>query len=49
VSGNRVFTGRFVSKRDKVAGGSIKLHNEELHNLYSSPNSNMLKKSSGVR
>jgi hypothetical protein len=25
-------------KRDEVAGGRIKLHNEELHNLYSSSN-----------
>jgi hypothetical protein len=24
-------------KRDEVTGGWIKLHNEELHNLYSSP------------
>jgi hypothetical protein len=24
-------------KRDEVAGGWRKLHNEELHNLYSSP------------
>jgi hypothetical protein len=27
----------FGSKRDEVAGGCRKLHNEELHNLYSSP------------
>jgi hypothetical protein len=25
-------------KRDEVTGGWIKQHNEELHNLYSSPN-----------
>jgi hypothetical protein len=25
-------------KRDEVTGGWRKLHNEELHNLYSSPN-----------
>jgi len=25
-------------KRDEVAGGWIRLHNEELHNLYASPN-----------
>jgi hypothetical protein len=25
------------SKRDEVTGGWRKLHNEELHNLYSSP------------
>jgi hypothetical protein len=27
----------FGSKRDEVAGGWRKLHNEELHGLYSSP------------
>jgi hypothetical protein len=27
----------FGPKRDEVAGGWRKLHNEELHNLYSSP------------
>jgi hypothetical protein len=27
----------FGPKRDGVTGGSRKLHNEELHNLYSSP------------
>jgi hypothetical protein len=27
----------FGSKRDEVAGGWRKLHNEEFHNLYSSP------------
>jgi hypothetical protein len=27
----------FVPKRDDVTGGWRKLHNEELHNLYSSP------------
>jgi hypothetical protein len=29
--------GTFKPKRDEVTGGSRKLHNEELHNLYSSP------------
>jgi hypothetical protein len=28
----------FGPKRDGVTGGSRKLHKEELHNLYSSPN-----------
>jgi hypothetical protein len=28
----------FGPKRDEVIGGWRKLHNEELHNLYSSPN-----------
>jgi hypothetical protein len=27
----------FGRKRDEVTGGWRKLHNEELHNLYSSP------------
>jgi hypothetical protein len=29
----------FLSKRDKIVGCWRKLHTEELHNLYSSPNS----------
>jgi hypothetical protein len=28
----------FAPKRDEVTGGWRKLHNEELHNVYSSPN-----------
>jgi hypothetical protein len=35
---NRVSRRLFGPKRDKVAEGSRKLHNEEHHNLYSSPN-----------
>jgi hypothetical protein len=34
---NRVLRRIFGSKRDEVTGGSRKLHNEELHNLYNSP------------
>jgi hypothetical protein len=34
---NRVLTGIFGTKRDKVIGDWRKLHNEELRNLYSSP------------
>jgi hypothetical protein len=30
----------FVPKREEVTKGWRKLHNEELHNLYSSPNIN---------
>jgi hypothetical protein len=37
VSENRVLRGIFGPKRDEVTGGWRKLHNEELHNLYSSP------------
>jgi hypothetical protein len=34
---NRMFRRLFGSKRDEVMGDWRKLHNEELHNLYSSP------------
>jgi hypothetical protein len=34
---NRVLRGIFGPKRDGVTGGWRKLHNEVLHNLYSSP------------
>jgi hypothetical protein len=37
VSENRVLRRMFGLKRDEVTGGWKKLHNEELHNLYSSP------------
>jgi hypothetical protein len=33
----RVLRRIFGPKRDDVTGGWRKLHNEELHNLYSSP------------
>jgi hypothetical protein len=35
---NRVLRTIFGPKRDEVTGEWRKLHNEELHNLYSSPN-----------
>jgi hypothetical protein len=35
---NRVLRRIFGLKRDEVTGGWRKLHNEELHNVYSSPN-----------
>jgi hypothetical protein len=35
---NRVLRRIFGPKRDDVTGDSRKLHTEELHNLYSSPN-----------
>jgi hypothetical protein len=34
---NRVLRRVFGPKRDEGTGGSKKLHNEELHNLYSPP------------
>jgi hypothetical protein len=34
---NRVLTGIFGPKRDEVTGEWRKMHNEELDNLYSSP------------
>jgi hypothetical protein len=34
---NRVLRRIFGPKRDEVTGGWRKLHEEELHNLYSSP------------
>jgi hypothetical protein len=34
---SRVLRRIFVLKRDEVTGGWRKLHNEELHNLYSLP------------
>jgi hypothetical protein len=34
---NRVLKKIFGPNRDEVTGGWGKLHNEELHNLYSSP------------
>jgi hypothetical protein len=37
VSENRVLRRIFGPKRDEATGGWRKLHNEELHNLYSSP------------
>jgi hypothetical protein len=37
LSENRVLRRRFGPKRDEVTGEWRKLHNEELHNLYSSP------------
>jgi hypothetical protein len=35
---NRVLRRIFGPKREEVAGGWRRLHNEELHNLYASPN-----------
>jgi hypothetical protein len=43
---NRVLRRIFGSKRDEVTGEWRKLHSEELHNLYSSPDIPRLGKSS---
>jgi hypothetical protein len=49
VFGNRVLRRIFGLKRDEVTGGWRKLHNEELHNLYSSPSIIRMIKSKTMR
>jgi hypothetical protein len=49
VSENRVLKRIFGPERDEVTGGWRKLHNEELHNLYSSPSIIRMIKSRGMR
>jgi hypothetical protein len=46
---NRMLRRIFGPKRDEVTGGWRKLHNEELHNLYSSPSIIRMIKSRRVR
>jgi hypothetical protein len=46
---NRVLRGIFGPKRDEVTGGCRKLHNEELHNMYSSPSVITMIKSRSMR
>jgi hypothetical protein len=46
---NRVLRRIFGPKRDEVMGGWRKLHNEELHNLYSSPSIIRMMKSRRMR
>jgi hypothetical protein len=46
---NRVLRRIFGLKRDEVIGGWRKMHNEELHNLYFSPNIIRMIKSSRMR
>jgi hypothetical protein len=46
---NRVLRRIFGPKRDEVTEDWRKLHNEELHNLYSSPNIIRMIKSSRMR
>jgi hypothetical protein len=40
---NRMLRRMFGAKREEVTGGWRKLHNEQLHNLYSSPNIRIMK------
>jgi hypothetical protein len=46
---NRMPRRIFETKRDDVTGDWIKLHNEELHNLYSSPSIIRMIKSRRIR
>jgi hypothetical protein len=46
---NRVLRRIFGPKRDEVTGESTKLHNEELHDLYSSPSIIRIIKSQRMR
>jgi hypothetical protein len=49
VFGNKVLRRIFGPKRDEVTGESRKLHNEELHDLYSSPSIIRMMKSRRMR
>jgi hypothetical protein len=49
VSENRLLRRVFEPKREKVAGGWKRLHNEELHNVYASPNIIRVSKSGRMR
>jgi hypothetical protein len=46
---NRVLRGIFRPKRDEVTGELRKLHNKELHDLYSSPSIIRIMKSRRMR
>jgi hypothetical protein len=43
VSENWELKRMFEPKREEMAGGRRRLHNEELHNLYASPNSTSIR------
>ena len=49
VFGNRVLRGIFGPKKDEVTGGCGRLFNQELNDLYSSPNTIRVKTSSRMR
>jgi hypothetical protein len=46
---NRMLRGLLGSKNDGVTGGCTKLHKEELHNFYSTPNIIRMIRSRGMR
>jgi hypothetical protein len=46
---NRMLRGKFGPKRGEVTGGLRKLHNKELHKLYSSPSIIRIIKSRRIR
>jgi hypothetical protein len=46
---NRVLRRIFGPKREEVAGGWGRLHNEELHSFYTSPNITQVIKSRRMR
>jgi hypothetical protein len=46
---NRVLRGILGLKRDEATGGRRKLHNDELHNLYSMPSIIRIINSMGMR
>jgi hypothetical protein len=49
VSEKRVVRRIFGPKKEEVAGGWRRLHNEELHNLYTSPNLTGVMKSRRIK
>jgi hypothetical protein len=49
MSENRVLRRIFGPKREEVVGGWRRLHNEEFHDLYVSPNLNKAIKSMRIR
>jgi hypothetical protein len=49
VSENRLLRKIFGPKREEVAGGWRRLHNEELHNFYASPRVIRMTKSRTMR
>jgi hypothetical protein len=49
VFGNRVLRRLFGPEREEVGGACRRLHNEELHNLYTSPRIIMVIRSRSMR